>query len=133
VGAAIDGKLQEFLILESNGDVGVYTVRQFPRGTPIGPDAQRLRVVGPSRVEPTCIHLTRLEFDRWRRELASEGRQVTLGPFWTSPNAFLPLEELIRQGHSRSLEEVREERLREADARSNQEDQRMAPVESPDS
>jgi hypothetical protein len=125
--------LQEFLVLESNGDVGVYTVRQFPRGTPIGPDARRLRVVGPSRVEPPRIHLTRPEFDRWRQELEGTGRQVTLGPFWTSPNAFLPLEELIRQGNFRSLEEVRDELLREADERSAQEDQRMAAVESPDS
>jgi hypothetical protein len=111
---------QEFLVLESNGDVAVYTVVQFPRGTPIGPDAQRLRVVGPSRVEPPRIHLSRLEFDQWRVELEQAGRQVSLGPFWTSPDAFLPLEELRRRGvRFRPLEEVRDELLREADERSD--------------
>jgi hypothetical protein len=124
-------RTQEFLILPSNGDVAVYTVRQFPRGTPIGPDAQRLRVVGPSRVEPPGIHLTHLAFDRWRHELESEGRRVTLGPFWTSPEAFLPLEEIIRRGNSRSLEEVRDELLREADERSARENERMESVELP--
>ena len=105
--------LQEFLILESDGDVAVYRPSTFPRGTQIGPDAQRLRVVGPSRVEPPRIQLTRLEFDRWRQELESAGRQVTLGPFWTGPYAFLPLEEIIRRGATfRSLEEVRDELLR---------------------
>jgi len=124
-------RTQEFLILPSNGDVAIYTVRQYPRGTPIGPDAERLRVVGTSRVQPPGIHLTRLEFDRWRQELESEGRQVTLGPFWTGPSAFLPLEEIIRRGATfRPLEEVRDELLREVDERSHQQDERMGPVES---
>ncbi len=122
-------RTQEFLILPSNGDVAVYTVRQYPRGTPIGPDAQRLRVVGPSRVEPPGIHLTHLEFDRWRQELESEGRRVTLGPFWTNPKPFLPLEEIKRRGNWRSLEEVRDELLREADERSKRQADRMATVE----
>ena len=85
---------QEFLVLQSNGDVAVYTVKQFPRGTPIGPDAQRLRVVGPSRVEAPGIHLTPREFDHWRQELEREGRQVTLGPFWTNPAPLLPLKKI---------------------------------------
>jgi hypothetical protein len=107
--------LQEFLILESNGDVAVYRPSTFPRGTPIGPEAQRLRVMGPGRVEPHRIHLTRLEFDRWREESESAGRQVTLGPFWANPNAFLPLEEIIRRGATfHPLEEVRDELLRPA-------------------
>jgi hypothetical protein len=114
--------LQEFLILESNGDVAVYRPSTFPRGTPIGPDAQRLRVMGAGRVEPPRIHLTRLEFDRWRQELEITGRQVTLGPYWTNPNAFLPLEEIIRRGATfRSLDEVRDELLRSAREESDEE------------
>ena len=124
---------QEFLILESNGDVAVYRPSTFPSGTPIGPDAQRLRVLGPGRVEPPRIHLTRLEFDRWRQELESEGRQVTLGPFRSNPALLLTLEEIIRRGEFRSLEEVRDELLREADERRGKESEQMASVESPDS
>jgi len=106
---------QEFLVLESGGNVAVYAPRDFPLGTPIGPDAQRLRVLGAGHVEPPRIHLTRIEFDRWRQELESAGRQVTLGPFWTNPNAFLPLDEIIRRGATfRPLEEVRDELLRSA-------------------
>jgi hypothetical protein len=124
---------QEFVILESNGEVADYRPSTFPRGTPIGPHAQRLRVLGPWRVEPPRIQLTRLEFDHWRQELESAGREVTLGPFWTGPYAFLPLEVIIRRGATfRSLEEVRDELLREADERSDRESERMATIELSD-
>ncbi len=43
---------QEFLVLPSNGTVFIYGVRDFPSGTAIGRDAQRLRVVGPVWVRP---------------------------------------------------------------------------------
>lgn len=106
---------QEFLVLESNGDVAVYRPSTFPLGTPIGREAQRLRVVGPSRVEPPRIHLSRPEFDRWRQELEREGRRVTLGPFRTNPEALADAEAAIRQGNYRSLEGLRDELLRQAD------------------
>jgi hypothetical protein len=113
---------QEFLVLDSNGDVAVYTVRQFPRGTPIGPDAKRLTIVGPSRVPPPVARLTRPDFDRWRQDLELEGLRVTLSPYWTGPNAFLSLEEFIRRGGKfRPIEEVCDELLRQADGRGDQE------------
>jgi hypothetical protein len=112
---------QEFLILESNGDVAVYRPSTFPLGTPIGRDAQKLRVEGPSRVEPPRIHLSRLEFDRWRQELESEGRRVTLGPFRTNPETLAESEAAIRQGNYRSLEDLRDELLRQADGPGDQE------------
>ena len=49
---------QEFLIIPSNGSVLIYGVRDFPSGTAIGRDAQRLRVVGPVWVRPPDPELT---------------------------------------------------------------------------
>ena len=49
---------QEFLVLPSNGAVLIYGVRDFPSGTPVGRDAQRIRIVGPVWVRPPRPELT---------------------------------------------------------------------------
>jgi len=108
---------QEFLVLESDGDVAVYAPSDFPLGTPIGRDAKRLRVASPSRVRPPRTHLTRHEFEQWREELESEGRSVTLGQFWSNPQAVLDPESVLAHGDFRPLEDVRDELLRQADGR----------------
>jgi hypothetical protein len=124
-------KRQEFLVLESEGNVAVYAPSDFPIGTPIGRDAQRMGVSGPTRVRPPRARLTRLEFDRWRDEIEHAGFRVTLEAFWTNPRALVESEGEIRRGNYRSLEDVRDELLRQADGRSGEEAQRMAPVKSP--
>ena len=54
---------QEFLVLETDGDVAVYAPSDFPIGTPIGRDAKRLRVTGPSHVPapPDPSHASRIQ------------------------------------------------------------------------
>ena len=108
---------QEFLILESNGDVAVYAPSDFPLGTPIGRDAKRLRVAGPSRVRPPRIHLTRRDFEQWRKELENEGHSVSLDQFWSNPQAVFDSENFLTHGNFRPLEDVRDELLRQADGR----------------
>src|SRR5437763_15126936 len=106
---------EEFLVVPSNGSVRIYGVHDLPSGTFIGRDAQKLRVVGPVWVKPPRPELAEAQWPRWQDRLREAGFSVTLGPFWTNPNAFLPLEEMIRGGAtSRPLEEVRDELLRSA-------------------
>jgi hypothetical protein len=95
---------QEFLVLPSKGGVLIYGVRDFPSGTPVGPDAQRLRVVGPVWVRPPFPELTEAQWESWQAQLQSAGFSVTVGPFWTSTPS----------GRSRQLEAVRDELLRSA-------------------
>jgi hypothetical protein len=108
---------QEFLVLESNGDVAVYAPSDFPVGTPIGRDAKRLRVAGPSRVRPPGLHLSRRDFEQWRQELEREGRSVSLDQFWSNPQAVFDSEDFLAHGNFRPLEDVRDELLRQADGR----------------
>src|SRR4051812_29060137 len=89
---------QEFLILKSDGLVNVYTVRTFPLGTPIGGDAERLGVDGPSPVRPPKAELSAAEFDDWRRHLENAGYAVTLGPYWRNPVSREQFEESVRRG-----------------------------------
>jgi len=108
---------QEFLVLESDGDVAVYAPSEFPLGTPIGRDAKRLCVLGPTRVRPPRIHLTHREFEQWRKELESEGRSVMLGQFWSNPQAVSDSDSVFARGNFWPLETVRDELLRQADGR----------------
>ncbi len=108
---------QEFLVLESDGDVAVYAPSDFPLGTPIGRDAKRLRVAGATRVRPPRVHLTCREFEDWRKELESEGRSVSLGGFWSNPEAVFDTDDVVSHGNFRPLEDVRDELLRRADGR----------------
>ena len=93
---------QEFLVLPSNGTVFIYGVRDFPSGTAIGRDAQRLRVVGPVWVRPPDPKLTEAQWQDWQAQLQTAGFSVTVGPFWTSSPS----------GRSQPLEAVRDELLR---------------------
>ena len=49
---------EEFLVLPCEGGFRIYGVRDFPSGTWVGHDAQKLRVVGPVWVKPprTATH-----------------------------------------------------------------------------
>src|SRR4051794_10078018 len=113
---------QEFLVIERDGDIAVYTPRTFPPGTPIGRDAKRLGVDGPSRVRPPKIHLTAAEFDQWRHQLEEGGYTVTLGPFWRDPDMLAKSAEAIRRGKTVPLKEAFDELLREADGRRQADD-----------
>ena len=93
---------QEFLVLPSNGAVLIYGVRDFPSGTAIGRDAQRLRVVGPVWVRPPRPELTKAQWESWQNQLRSAGFSATVGPFWTSTPS----------GHFQPLEAVLDELLR---------------------
>jgi hypothetical protein len=121
---------REFLVIETGEDVAVYAPSQFPLGTPIGPDAKRLGVDGPSPVQPPAIHLTRPDFDRWRRQLEGEGYSVTLGPFWRNRVSREEAEEAIRRGDTIPLKEAFDELLREAELRRQAVDRRVEAVES---
>src|SRR5947209_4145 len=112
---------QEFLIIESDDDVAVYTPSTFPIGTPILPDARRLGVDGPSLVRPPKTHLTASEFDGWQRQLVESGYAVTLGPFWTNPVTPETLEEVLRHGTFIPLKDAFDELLRESEGRSQAE------------
>jgi hypothetical protein len=122
---------QEFLILESNDDVAVYSVRTFPHGTPVGPDAKRLGVMGASPVQPPATRLSRPDFEGWRGRLEREGYAVTLGPFWRNPPSPEAIDDAV---HGRvktwTLEEIRDELLREAERREQAEAHRVGAVES---
>jgi hypothetical protein len=122
---------QEFLVIETDGDIAVYTPRTFPTGTPIGRDAKRFGVDGPSLVRPPKTHLTAAEFDQWRSQLEEEGYTVTLGLFWRDPDMLAKSAEAIRRGETVPLKEAFDELLREADRRRQAKDQRMEALESP--
>jgi hypothetical protein len=128
---------QEFLVIESGDDVGVYTPSTFPLGTPIGPDARRLVVDGPSRVRPPKVHLTEAEFAAWQNQLEGAGYEVTLGPFWRDPASREEIEAAIRgETKTWTLQEAREvllceAALREAGGRSGDGDRRLEPVRDP--
>jgi hypothetical protein len=123
---------QEFLILESGDSVAVYTPRTFPHGTPIGPDAKRLGIDGPSLVWPPATHLSRAEFDNWRGQLEREGYSATLGPYWRDPISPERAEEMVRNGKFIPLKEAFDELLREAERREQSDTQRVGAVESRD-
>jgi hypothetical protein len=95
---------QEFLVLPSNGAVLIYGVRDFPSGTPVGRDAQRLRVVGPVWVRPPRPELTESQWESWQAQLQSVGFSVAIEPFWTSSPS----------GRSQPLEAVLDELRRSA-------------------
>ena len=61
---------QEFLVptLERDG-VLIYGVRDFPSGTAIGRDAQRIRIVGPVWVRPPRPELTEAQWENWQAQL----------------------------------------------------------------
>ena len=93
---------EEFLVLPSNGSVRIYGVHDFPSGTWIGRDAQKLRVVGPVWVKPPRPELTEAQWQRWQDQLRSAGFLVAVEPFWTS----------ALSGPSQPLEDVLDELLR---------------------
>ncbi len=124
---------QEFLVLETFGDVAVYAPRQFVHGTPVGRDAQRLGIDGPSRVEPPQIHFTKAEFDQWRHRLEETGYTVTIGPFWRGPDLWEMSAEAIAQRRTVPLKEAFDELLNGVDRERQAKDQRMEAVESHDS
>jgi hypothetical protein len=122
---------QEFLVLETEGTFGVYGVRQFPKGTVVGPDARRLRVVGDSPVSPPQRHLSGAELDQWCRQLEDSGRTVTIGPFWTTPGLLERSLEEAARGETIPLKEAFDELCRRADERDRAKDRRLASVEPP--
>jgi hypothetical protein len=120
---------QEFLVLETDGTFGVYGVRQFPKGTVVGTEARRLRVVGDSPVSPPQHHLSGAELEQWCRQLEDSGRAVTMGPFWTTPSLReRSLEEAV-SGETIPLKEAFDELCRRADERDRAKDRRLASVE----
>jgi hypothetical protein len=121
---------QEFLILETDGGVAVYSPRTFPIGTPIGRDARRLGVNGPSLVRPPKVEMSEAEFDAWRQQVEGAGFTVTLGPFWRNPVSLEQAEEAIRRGETMPLKEAFDELLREAERREQEEDRRMEALKS---
>ena len=121
---------QEFLILEDGDTVGVYAPRDFPRGTVIGRDAKRLRVVGETGVRPPGLRLARPEFDRWRHQLEEAGHSVTLGPFRTNPEMLTKSAADFRREEFLPLRDAFDELLRHAEGRRQADDRPMGPVES---
>ncbi|HZW34229.1 MAG TPA: hypothetical protein VFF52_26135 [Isosphaeraceae bacterium] len=95
---------QEFLVLPCEGGVRVYGVHDFPSGTWVGRDAQKLHVVGPVWVRPPRPELTAAQWEKWQDILREAGFSVTVGPFWTSTPS----------GRYHLLEDVRDELLRSA-------------------
>jgi hypothetical protein len=92
---------QEFLVLLSDGTHRVLGVDQLPPGIQVGPDARRLRVVGPLWVKPPRAELTALQWEAWQARLRSAGFTVAVEPFWTSAPS----------GHYETLETVADELL----------------------
>ncbi len=91
---------QEFVAIPVEGGVRVYGVPDFPLGTPIGPDAQKLHVEGPVWVRQPDSELTLSQWEEWLEQLRHAGWSVTVGPFWTgkpfeelTPDDFVPWEE----------------------------------------
>jgi hypothetical protein len=95
---------QQFVIIPVEGGVRVYGAADFPSGTPIGPDAEKLHVEGPVWVRQPCPELTRAQCEEWLQQLRDAGSSVTVGPFWTGK----PSGRYVR------LEDVRDELLRSA-------------------
>jgi hypothetical protein len=109
-------RIREFLILKAEAGFVLYAPSQFPRGTPIGPDARRLTVVGPSSVHPPKSYLTGDELDQWRADLEDAGYSATIGPFWRNPPKPEEVEEEIRRGELIPLKDAFDELLRRAAA-----------------
>jgi hypothetical protein len=86
------------------GGVRVYGVHDFPSGTWIGRDAQKLQVVGPVWVRPPRPELTVAQWEKRQDILREAGFSVTVEPFWTSTPS----------DRDHLLEDVREELLRSA-------------------
>jgi hypothetical protein len=122
---------QGFLVLQTNGEFDVYSVGQFPKGTVVGRDALRFRVVGESWVQPPKTHLTGAELEQWRRQLEEAGHSVTVGPFWTDPDMLERSLAEIARGETVPLREAFDEIRRRADERSRSEDRRLESVEPP--
>src|SRR5947199_9437671 len=93
---------QEFLVLPCDGGVRIYGVHDFPSGTWVGRDAQKLHVVGPVWVRPPRPELTEAQWQKWQVMLREAGFSVTVGPFWTTTPS----------GRYHGLEDVRDELLR---------------------
>jgi hypothetical protein len=92
---------QEFLIVASDGVRRIFGVDQLPKGVEVGPDACRLRVVGPVWVKAPRAEMTPAQVEAWRTQLSSAGFTVAIEPFWTSSPS----------GHYQPLELVAEELL----------------------
>jgi hypothetical protein len=73
---------QEFLVLETGDIVCVYGVSDFPPGTVVGGNAQRLRVIGHGLVRPPQTQLTSQELEEWRQHLREDGYTTAVEPFW---------------------------------------------------
>lgn len=122
-------KEREFLVLQTGKNIAVYSRRNFPMGVPLGPDAQRLRIAGPSRAVPPETHFTQPEFDRWRAELEAAGFTFTLGPFWRNPKFWEDRNAPLESIKTTSLKEAFDELLREAERRGQADDHLVEAVE----
>jgi hypothetical protein len=95
---------QEFLVLSSDEHLRVLGVEQLPPGVEVGPDARRLRVLGPLWIKPPRPEMTMSQWEAWQSQLRSAGFTVSIEPFWTSAPSgnYQPLEavadELLGQG-----------------------------------
>src|SRR4051812_13209106 len=122
---------QEFLVIETAGTFAVYGVRQFPKGTVVGRDARRLRVVGESPVSPPQLPLSGPELEEWCRQLEDSGRTVRMGPFWRDPEMLERSLASIARGETIPLREAFDELCRRADERDRAKNRRMESVEPP--
>jgi len=122
---------QAFIVLAADGDFDVYGLRQIPKGTVIGRDAQRFRVVGETWVQPPKTRLTASELEQWRRQLEAAGHTVTTGPFWTDPDMLQKSDEAIRRGETIPLKDFFDELRRRADGPGCREDRQLESVTPP--
>jgi hypothetical protein len=122
---------QELLVLQTDGTFRIYRVRDFPKGTVVGRDARRLRVVGESLVDPPQLPLTGPELDQWCRQLEDSGRSVTLGPFWTDPGRLERSLEQAERGETIPLKEAFDEIRGRTDERDRANNRRLESVEPP--
>lgn len=120
-----------FLVIETetDGTFGVYSIRQFPKGTVVGRDARRLRVVGESPVSPPKLHLSGAELEQWCRQLEDSGHTVTIGPFWTTPDLLESSLAEAARGETIPAKEFFDELCRRADERDRAKNPGMEPVE----
>jgi hypothetical protein len=100
---------QEFVVIPMEAGVRVYGASDFPLGTPIGPEGQKLHVEGPVWVRPPDPELTRSQWEEWLDQLRNAGWSVSVGPFWTGK----PFEELTPEDFV-PWDEFRDELLRSA-------------------